>query len=108
MTQDIKWDGQDVVRGDDGDLATVVDEDAAIQALAVLVRGQVRPLLGDTVTPTSLAQATTAVNDAIADSADFDGIRSLAITEINKQTNTVNVRASTTTTRDDFEFTVNV
>jgi hypothetical protein len=106
MTQDIKWNGDDIERAADGDVAVVTDEDAAIQALAILVRDEVRDLTGSTITPRTLAQATTAVNDAVRSSDDFTNIRSLSITEINKQTNTVSVQASTYSTDDDIDFGV--
>lgn len=96
MTRDIRWNGQDIVIDETGDIGTVGGTDVLEQSLAILVRDEIRDLVGRTVTPSALAEAEAAINRAIERDNWVSGVRSLALTTVDKQTNTIVVEAQTT------------
>lgn len=95
MVTDIKWDGQDIVRAPDGDIQTVTGTENIEQSLAILVRDEIDDVIGKTITPGTLAEMEDALSQAVSRDPQVTGIVSLSITEINKQDNTISVKAET-------------
>lgn len=100
MTSDIRWNGQDIVIGDDNDAQTVSGQSLLEQSIGILVDDELDGVASNVITPQTVGDIEDALNRAIDRDVDIGEVDSLSVTEINRSTDTVTVEAQVSQASD--------
>lgn len=100
MTMDVKWNGVDIVIGDDNDAETVTGDELLEQSIGILVDDELDGVASNVITPQTVGDIEDALNRAIDRDVDIGEIDSLSVTEINRATDTVTVEAQVSQASD--------
>lgn len=77
--------------GDDNDLRQTHGIETVQQSTILSVGNEIRPLIGDTVTPESLAEITSRIRRALRRDPQLDSVRRVDVETINKDNNTIEI-----------------
>jgi hypothetical protein len=107
MTEDIQWNGTDIVLAADNDANTVSGRQRLEQGIGIFVSDEFDDDIGRVLSSQSITDITKSINEAVDRDSEIGQVQSVTITEINRDDNTVTVDAKLSQA-DDSTIVVNV